>query len=163
MQLHLKKSGQSFIITCTGENGKMHLTPGYFRLQFDDQLCGSHICCHMSWKLKRGAELLTDQHLVVSWLRWWEGCWSDLANPNEWIFWDSLAESPLRKNFNSNIRESFNPVPGEVGNIASSIAEVADQCFCIDAYCSISTGSHWWTPMWEMLSGQGKDPAMVEA
>ena len=33
-------------------------------------------------RAKRGAELSTDHHLVMSWLRWWGGCRSDLVDPN---------------------------------------------------------------------------------
>ncbi|TWW53877.1 R2DM Retrovirus-related Pol polyprotein from type II retrotransposable element [Takifugu flavidus] len=57
-------------------------------------------------RVKKRAELSTDHHLVVSWLRW---------------------------SFNSRLRESFDHVPGEAGDIESewamfraSIAEAAD-------------------------------------
>ena len=57
-----------------------------------------------------------NHHLVVSWLRWWE-------------------KMPKRvgRSFNSHLRQSFNHVPGEVGDIESewailhaSIVEAAD-------------------------------------
>jgi len=32
-------------------------------------------------RVKRGAELSTDHHLKVSWIRWW-GRLTDLVNPN---------------------------------------------------------------------------------
>ena len=62
--------------------------------------------------MKRGAELSTDHHLVVSWLRWWGRMpWG--------VCWEHLAESPVRESFNSHLRESFDHVPGEAGDIES--------------------------------------------
>ena len=50
------------------------------------------------------------------------------------VCWERLEESPVRRSFNSNLRQSFNHVPGEVGDIESkwamflaSIVEVADR------------------------------------
>ena len=33
------------------------------------------------------------------------------------VCWESLAESPVRESFNSHLRESFDHVPGEAGDI----------------------------------------------
>ncbi|TKS65465.1 putative 149 kDa protein ORF 2 [Collichthys lucidus] len=50
------------------------------------------------------------------------------------VCWERLAESPVRKSFNSHLRESFSHVPGEAGDIESewtlfrsSIVEAADR------------------------------------
>ncbi|TWW70386.1 hypothetical protein D4764_18G0011920 [Takifugu flavidus] len=80
-------------------------------------------------RVKRGAELSTDHHLVVSWLRW---------------------------SFNSRLRESFDHVPGEAGDIESewtvfraSIVEAADRCCgrkVVGACCGGNARTRWWTP-----------------
>ncbi|TWW60989.1 hypothetical protein D4764_05G0010790 [Takifugu flavidus] len=51
------------------------------------------------------------------------------------VCWERLAESPIRRSFNSHFRDGFDHVPGEVGDIESewtmfraSIVEVADRC-----------------------------------
>ena len=52
----------------------VHLAPGHPRPQFDDRLCGCIVDFRpyvLDTRVKRGAELSTDHHLVVSWLRWW--------------------------------------------------------------------------------------------
>ena len=72
-------------------------------------------------RAKRGAELSTDHHLVVSWLRWWgrmpirPGRHKRIVK----VCWERLAESPVRESFNSHLRESFDHVPGEAGNNTS--------------------------------------------
>ncbi|TWW73383.1 hypothetical protein D4764_15G0007770 [Takifugu flavidus] len=52
-----------------------------------------------------------------------------------WVCWERLAESPVRRSFNSHLWESFKHVLGEVGDIESewtmfraSIVEAADRC-----------------------------------
>ncbi|TWW80939.1 hypothetical protein D4764_01G0007540 [Takifugu flavidus] len=81
-------------------------------------------------RVKRGAELSTDHHLVV--------------------------KSPVRRSFNSRLRESFDHVPGEAGDIESewtmfraSIVEVADRCCgrkVVGACRGGNARTRWWTP-----------------
>ncbi|TWW53923.1 hypothetical protein D4764_0157230 [Takifugu flavidus] len=87
-------------------------------------------------RVKRGAELSTDHHLVVSWLRWWGRMPDRPGRPKRVVrvCWERLAESPVRRSFNSRLRESFDHVPGEAGDIESewtvfraSIVEAADR------------------------------------
>ncbi|TWW74534.1 hypothetical protein D4764_14G0005370, partial [Takifugu flavidus] len=109
-------------------------------------------------RVKRGAELSTDHHLVVSWLQWWGRMPDRPGRPKRIVrvCWEGLAESPVRRSFNSHIRESFDHVPGEVGDIESewtmfraSIVEAADQC-CGRKVVGVCRGgnarTHWWTP-----------------
>ncbi|KAK0138540.1 putative uncharacterized transposon-derived protein F52C9.6 [Merluccius polli] len=46
------------------------------------------------------------------WLRWW----------GRRVCWEHLVESPVRESFNSHLRESFDHVPGEAGDIESEWA-----------------------------------------
>ncbi|TWW80180.1 hypothetical protein D4764_10G0012100 [Takifugu flavidus] len=88
-------------------------------------------------RVKRGVELSTDHHLVVIWLRWWGRMPDRPGRPKHVVrvCWERLAESPVRRSFNSHLRESFDHVPGEAGDIESewtmfraSIVEAADRC-----------------------------------
>ncbi|TWW77869.1 hypothetical protein D4764_12G0012590 [Takifugu flavidus] len=69
---------------------------------------------------------------------------------------ERLAESPVRRSFNSHLRKSFDHVPGEVGDIESewtmfraSIVEAADRC-CGRKVVGACRGGNartcWWTP-----------------
>ncbi|KAK0155354.1 DNA-directed RNA polymerase II subunit RPB1 [Merluccius polli] len=109
-------------------------------------------------RAKRGAELSTDHHLVVSWLRWWgrmpvrPGRHKHIVS----VCWERLAESPVRESFNSHFRESFDHVPGEAGDIESewamfraSIVKVADQSCgrkVVGACRGGNSRTCWWTP-----------------
>ncbi|TWW77426.1 hypothetical protein D4764_12G0008160 [Takifugu flavidus] len=108
--------------------------------------------------VKRGAELSTDHHLVVSWLRWW-GRMPDRPGRPKCIVrvcWERLAESPVRRSFNSHLWESFDHVPGEAGDIESewtvfraSIVEAADWCCdrkVVGDCCGGNARTRWWTP-----------------
>ncbi|TWW77644.1 hypothetical protein D4764_12G0010340 [Takifugu flavidus] len=86
--------------------------------------------------VKRGVELSTDHHLVVSWLRWWRRMPDRPGRPKRIVrvFWERLAESPVRRSINSHLQESFDRVLGEAGDIESewtmfraSIVEGADR------------------------------------
>ncbi|TWW77685.1 hypothetical protein D4764_12G0010750 [Takifugu flavidus] len=88
-------------------------------------------------RVKRGAELSTDHHLVVRRRRWWRRMPDRPGGPKRIVrvCWESLAESAVRKSFNSHLRESFDHVPGEAWDIESewtmfldSIVEAADRC-----------------------------------
>ncbi|TWW62406.1 hypothetical protein D4764_04G0010530 [Takifugu flavidus] len=110
-------------------------------------------------QVKRGAELSTDHHLVVSWLRWWGRMPDTPGRPKRIVrvCWECLAETSVRRSFNSHIRESFDHVPGEAGDIESewtmfraSIVEAADRCCgckVVGACRGNNTQTRWWTPV----------------
>ncbi len=108
--------------------------------------------------MKRGAELSTDHHLVVSWIRWQGRKLDRLGRPKRTVrvCWERLAESPVREIFNSHLRRSFDRIPREVGDIESEWTMLST--FIVDA-ASRSCGrkvfgacrggnprTRWWTP-----------------
>ncbi|TWW54485.1 hypothetical protein D4764_0145930 [Takifugu flavidus] len=109
-------------------------------------------------RVKRGAELSTDHHLVVSWLRWWRRLPDRPGRPKcvVRVCWERLAESPVRRSFNSRLQESFDHVLGEAGDIESewtmflaSIVEAADRCCgckVVGACRGGNARTRWWTP-----------------
>ncbi|KAI3351882.1 hypothetical protein L3Q82_020711, partial [Scortum barcoo] len=72
-------------------------------------------------RLKRGAELSTDHHLVVSWLRWQRRKLDRPGRPKRIVrvCWERLAEPSVREVFNSHLRKSFSQIPREAGDIES--------------------------------------------
>ncbi|KAK3569032.1 hypothetical protein QTP86_021564, partial [Hemibagrus guttatus] len=72
-------------------------------------------------RVKRGAELSTDHHLVVSWIRLRRRIPDRLGRPKRIVrvCWERLADPSVRGVFNSHLRESFNQIPREVGDIES--------------------------------------------
>ncbi|KAK7940110.1 hypothetical protein WMY93_003436 [Mugilogobius chulae] len=109
-------------------------------------------------RVKRGAELSTDHHLVVSWIRWQRRKPDRLGRPKRIIrvCWERLAESSVRQAFNSHLRESFSQLPGETGDIESewtmfsaSIVNAAAQS-CGRKVSGACRGGNprtrWWTP-----------------
>ncbi|KAK3556749.1 hypothetical protein QTP70_016703 [Hemibagrus guttatus] len=72
-------------------------------------------------RVKRGAELSTNHHLVVSWIRLRRGMPDRLGRPKRIVrvCWERLADPSVRGVLNSHIRESFNQIPREVGDIES--------------------------------------------
>ncbi|KAK3536643.1 hypothetical protein QTP86_015444, partial [Hemibagrus guttatus] len=72
-------------------------------------------------RVKRGAELSTDHHLVVSWIRLRRRMLDRLGRPKRIVrvCWERLADPSVRGVFNSHLRESFNQIPREVGDIES--------------------------------------------
>ncbi|KAI3357062.1 hypothetical protein L3Q82_015445 [Scortum barcoo] len=58
---------------------------------------------------KRGAELSTDHHLVVSWIRWQRRKLDRPGRPKRIVrvCWERLAEPSVREVFNSHLRKSF--------------------------------------------------------
>ncbi|KAK7884420.1 hypothetical protein WMY93_027543 [Mugilogobius chulae] len=109
-------------------------------------------------RVKRGAELSTDHHLVVSWIRWQRRKPDRLGRPKRImrVCWERLAESSVRQAFNSHLRESFCQLPGETGDIESewtmfsaSIVNAAAQS-CGRKVSSACRGGNprtrWWTP-----------------
>ncbi|KAK3555302.1 hypothetical protein QTP86_014896, partial [Hemibagrus guttatus] len=72
-------------------------------------------------RVKRGAELSTDHHLVVSWIHLRRRMPDRLGRPKRIVrvCWERLADPSVRGVFNSHLRESFNQIPREVGDIES--------------------------------------------
>ncbi|KAK3527104.1 hypothetical protein QTP86_010820 [Hemibagrus guttatus] len=110
-------------------------------------------------RVKRGAELSTDHHLVVSWIRLWRRMPEDdrLGRPKRIVrvCWERLADPSVSGVFNSHLRESFNQIPREVGNIesewtmfSSSIVDAAIRS-CGHKVCGAGRGGNprtqWWT------------------
>ncbi|TWW55998.1 hypothetical protein D4764_09G0010480 [Takifugu flavidus] len=137
----------------------VHLAPGRLRPQIDFVVVSSDLRLHvLDTRVKRGAELSTDHHLVVSWLRWWGRMPDRPGRPKRVVrvCWERLAESPVRRSFNSRLRESFDHVPEEAGDIESewtmfraSIVEAADRCCgrkVVGACRGGNARTRWWTP-----------------
>ncbi|KAL3995758.1 serine/threonine kinase 4 [Sarotherodon galilaeus] len=106
-------------------------------------------------RVKRGAELSTDHHLVVSWMRW-GGTLHRPGAPKHLVRmrWERLAEAPVSKIFKAHI--CFNSIPRETGDIRSeltmfsiSIAEAA-ALSCGHKVAGACRGGNprtkWWTP-----------------
>ena len=72
-------------------------------------------------RVKRGAELSTDHHLVVSWICWRGRKLDRPGRPKRIVrvCWERLAEPSAREIFNSHLRESFDQIPREAGDIES--------------------------------------------
>ncbi|KAK3521123.1 hypothetical protein QTP86_021295 [Hemibagrus guttatus] len=75
----------------------------------------------LATRLKRGAELSTDHHLVVSWIRLRRRMPDRLGRPKRIVrvCLERLADPSVRGVFNSHLRESFKQIPREVGDIES--------------------------------------------
>ena len=107
-------------------------------------------------RVKRGTELSTDHHLVVSWVRGWG---KTLDRPGKLkrvvrVNWERLEEAPVREIFNSHLRRSFSGIPVEVGGIEpewamfkASIAEAA-AVSCGFKVLGASRGGNPRTPLW---------------
>ncbi|KAK7939602.1 hypothetical protein WMY93_002928 [Mugilogobius chulae] len=109
-------------------------------------------------RVKRGAELSTDHHLVVSWIRWQRRKLDRPGRPKRIVrvCWERLAEPSVRRVFNSHLRESFSQLPGETGDIESewtmfsaSIVNAAARS-CGRKVSGASRGGNprtrWWRP-----------------
>ncbi|KAK3548413.1 hypothetical protein QTP70_012739 [Hemibagrus guttatus] len=103
-------------------------------------------------RVKRGAELSTDHHLVVSWIRLWRRMPDRLGRPKHIVrvCWECLADPSVRAVFNSHLRESFNQIPREVGDIesewtmfSSSIVDAAIRS--CGRKVSGNPRTQWWT------------------
>ncbi|KAK3573061.1 hypothetical protein QTP86_012293 [Hemibagrus guttatus] len=108
-------------------------------------------------RVKRGAELSTDHHLVVSWICLRRRMPDRLGRPKRIVrvCWECLADPSVRGVFNSHLRESFNQIPREVGDIESewtmfstSIVDAAIRS-CGRKVSGAGRGSNprtqWWT------------------
>ncbi|KAJ0055599.1 hypothetical protein NL108_005438 [Boleophthalmus pectinirostris] len=80
--------------------------------------------CVLDTRVKRGAELSTDHHLVVSWVRWRRRKPERPGRPKRVVrvCWECLAEPSVRGTFNSHLREDFSRIPGEAGDMESEWA-----------------------------------------
>ncbi|KAK3562899.1 hypothetical protein QTP86_011137 [Hemibagrus guttatus] len=103
------------------------------------------------------AGLSTDHHLVVSWIRLRRRMPDKLGKPKRIVrvCWECLADPSVRGVFNSHLRESFNQIPREVGDIesewtmfSSSIVDAAIRSCCrkvSGAGRGVNPRTHWWT------------------
>ena len=109
-------------------------------------------------RVKRGAELSTDHHLVVSWIRWQGRTARRPGRPKRVVrvCWERLAEEPVQTIFNSHLQQNFSRVPGVEGDIESewalfrhAIVEAA-AASCGRRVAGASRGGNprtrWWTP-----------------
>ncbi|KAK3572591.1 hypothetical protein QTP86_000401 [Hemibagrus guttatus] len=108
-------------------------------------------------QVKRGAELSTDHHLVVSWIRLRRRMPDRLGRPKRIVrvCWENLADPSVRGVFNSHLRQSFNQIPREVGDIesewtmfSSSIVNAAIRSCghkVSGAGCGGNPRTQWWT------------------
>ncbi|KAK3514352.1 hypothetical protein QTP70_015881 [Hemibagrus guttatus] len=108
-------------------------------------------------RVKRGAEPSTDHHLVVSWVRLRRRMLERLGRPKRIVrvCWERLADPSVRGVFNSHLRESFNQIPREVGDIesewtmfSSSIVDAAIRSWgrkVSGAGCGGNPRTQWWT------------------
>uniref|UniRef100_A0A671VTV6 Reverse transcriptase domain-containing protein n=1 Tax=Sparus aurata TaxID=8175 RepID=A0A671VTV6_SPAAU len=109
-------------------------------------------------RVKRGAELSTDHHLVVSWIRWRGRKLDRPGRPKRIVrvCWERLAEPSAREIFNSHLRESFDQILREAGDIESewtmfstSIVDAAVRS-CGRKVSGACRGGNprtrWWTP-----------------
>lgn len=60
-------------------------------------------------RVKSGAQLLTEHHLVVSWIRWWGRLPEKPGKPKQIVRvnWECLTEDPVWNTFNSPFGEAF--------------------------------------------------------
>ncbi|KAI3377887.1 hypothetical protein L3Q82_008465 [Scortum barcoo] len=123
-------------------------------------------------RVKRGAELSTDHHLVVSWIRWQRRKLDRPGRPKRIVrvCWERLAEPSVREVFNSHLRKSFSQIPREAGDIESewtmfsaSIVDAAVRS-CGRKVSGACRGGNprtrWWTP--EVRDIIGKAPGVDE-
>ncbi len=106
-------------------------------------------------RVKRGAELSTDHHLVVSWIRW-QGRKPVRPKRVVRVCWERLAEPSVSRVFNSHLRESFSQIPREAGDMESewsmffsSIVDVAARSYGRKVSGACRGGNprtRWWTP-----------------
>ncbi|KAK5915625.1 hypothetical protein CesoFtcFv8_001198 [Champsocephalus esox] len=110
-------------------------------------------------RVKKGAELSTDHHLVVSWVEW-RGKPLDRPGKHKsvvWVNWERLEEAQVQEAFNSHLRRRFSGIPVEVGDIEPEwsvfkpfIAEAAAGS-CGLKVLGASRGGNprtsWWTPV----------------
>uniref|UniRef100_A0A8C6MDN2 Endonuclease/exonuclease/phosphatase domain-containing protein n=1 Tax=Nothobranchius furzeri TaxID=105023 RepID=A0A8C6MDN2_NOTFU len=109
-------------------------------------------------RVKRGAELSTDHHLVVSWIRWQGEMPRRPGRPKRMVrvCWERMAEEPVKMVFSSHLRQSFDHILRAVGDIdsdwtlfPSAIVEAA-VATCGRKVAGASRGGNprtrWWAP-----------------
>ena len=109
-------------------------------------------------RVKRGAELSTDHHLVVSWIRWLGRKPVRPGRPKRIVrvCWERLVEPSVSRVFNSHLRQSFSQIPGVAGDMesewtmfSSSIVNAAVRS-CGRKVSGACRGGNprtrWWTP-----------------
>ncbi|KAI3360656.1 hypothetical protein L3Q82_002521 [Scortum barcoo] len=105
-------------------------------------------------RVKRGAELSTDHHLVVSWIRWQRRKLDRPGRPKRIVrvCWERLAEPSVREVFNSHLRKSFSQIPREAGDIESEWTMFSASI--VDAGCvrSCGTQGRLWCLSWRQPS-----------
>ena len=110
-------------------------------------------------RVKRGTELSTDQHLVVSWFRWRGKPLDRPGKPKRVVRvnWERLEEDSVREEFNSHLRRDFSSIPVEVGDIEqewamfkASIASAA-AASCGQKVLGASRGGNPRTPWWTVV------------
>ncbi|XP_077940565.1 uncharacterized protein LOC144384606 [Gasterosteus aculeatus] len=130
------------------------------RSMIDFVIVSSDLRLHvLDTRVKTGAELSTDHHLVVSWVRGWGKTRDRPGKPKRVVRvnWERLEEASVQKIFNSHLRRSFSHIPVEVGDIErewcmfkTSIAEAA-AVSCGLKVLGASRGGNprtpWWTPV----------------
>ena len=130
----------------------------------------------ISVPVNRGAELSTNHHLVVSWIREWAKFLERSGKPKRVVRvnWERLEEAPVLGIFNSHLLLSFSGIPVEVGGLEpewamfkASIAE-ALASGSLAPQGAVTLGP-WWTPVvkeavrlkkeafWDMLSWRTPD------
>ncbi|KAI3371774.1 hypothetical protein L3Q82_024327 [Scortum barcoo] len=112
-------------------------------------------------RVKRGAELSTDHHLVVSWIRWQRRKLDRPGRPKRIVrvCWDHLAEPSVREVFNSHLRKSFSQIPREAGDIGIESEWTMFSASIVDAWqfevvdarslvpvVAATPEPRWWTP-----------------
>ena len=110
-------------------------------------------------RVKRGAELPTDHHLLVSWIRWWGRLLDKPGRQKRDVRVDleHLVEAPVCEVFNSHLQRNFSCILGEVGDMESewamfrtSVVEVAAQSCgrkVIGACWCGNLRIRWWRPV----------------
>ncbi|KAK3542811.1 hypothetical protein QTP70_003071 [Hemibagrus guttatus] len=128
------------------------------RSMIDLMIVSSDLWPHvLDTRVKRGAELSTDHHLVVSWICLRRRMPDRFGRPKciVRVCWEILADPSVRWVFNSHLRESFNQIPREFGDIESewtmfstSIVDTAIRS-CGRKVSGAGRGSNprtqWWT------------------
>ncbi|KAK3517715.1 hypothetical protein QTP70_016131 [Hemibagrus guttatus] len=92
------------------------------RSMIDLAIVSSDLWPHvLDTRVKRGVELSTDHHLVVSWICLRRRKPDRLGRPKRIVrvCWERLADPSVRGVFNSYLRESFNQILRDVGDIES--------------------------------------------
>ena len=110
----------------------------------------------------RGAELLPDHHLALSWIKWWGRIPDRPGRPKRivwfcWgVYWEYPAEDPL-KLFNSHLQQSFNQISEVVVNMESEWAKFSD------AIAEMAARSYGSKVAWRLFGFKGSNVVTVLA